>query len=64
MHIASANTGPDKDDLDRRHIVKIPFDKAALQVLTPGTGIESFPVMTGDGANIVYISATAQCRDY
>jgi dipeptidyl aminopeptidase/acylaminoacyl peptidase len=58
--IASANTGPDKDDVDRRHIVKVPFDKAAMEVLTPGTGIESFPVMTGDGANIVYISATAQ----
>ncbi|MHA4846239.1 S9 family peptidase [Flavitalea antarctica] len=58
--IASANTGPDKDDLDRRHIVKVPFDKAAMEVLTPGTGIESFPVMTGDGANIAYISATAQ----
>jgi dipeptidyl aminopeptidase/acylaminoacyl peptidase len=58
--VASANTGPDKDDLDRRHIVKISFDKAAMEVLTPGTGIESSPVMTGDGENIVFISATAQ----
>ncbi|RYY19069.1 MAG: S9 family peptidase [Chitinophagaceae bacterium] len=58
--IASANTGPDKDDLDRRHIVKVSVDKAALEVLTPGTGIESFPVITGDGTDIAYISATAQ----
>ena len=57
--LASANTGPNKDDLDRRHIVKIPVDRAAMEVLTPGEGIETFPVMTGDATNILYVSATA-----
>jgi dipeptidyl aminopeptidase/acylaminoacyl peptidase len=58
--VASANTGPDKNDLQRRHIIKVPIDKAAPQVMTPGLGIESFPVVTGDGKNIVFFSATAE----
>ena len=58
--VASANTGPDKNDLHRRHILKVPVDKAAPQVMTPGTGIESFPCITGDGKNIVLLSATPQ----
>jgi dipeptidyl aminopeptidase/acylaminoacyl peptidase len=58
--LASANTGPDKDDIDRRHLVKIPINKPAMEILTAGKGIEAFPVLTGDGADIVYISAGAQ----
>lgn len=58
--VASANTGPDKEDLDRRHIIRVPADKASMEVLTPGKGIESFPVITGDGSSIVMLSATAQ----
>ncbi|MBL7864150.1 MAG: S9 family peptidase [Cyclobacteriaceae bacterium] len=55
-----ANTGPDKLDLDRRHVVRVPVDKATMEVLTPGTGLEWTPVVTGDGATMAYISATAQ----
>ncbi len=55
-----ANTGPDKLDLDRRHMVRVPVDKAAMEVLTPGAGNEWTPVVTGDGSTMVYISATAQ----
>ncbi len=55
-----ANTGPDKLDLDRRHIIRVPVDKAAMEVLTPGAGLEWTPVVTGDGASMAYISATAQ----
>ncbi len=55
-----ANTGPDKLDLDRRHVVRVPVDKAAMEVLTPGAGNEWTPVVTGDGSTMVYISATAQ----
>jgi dipeptidyl aminopeptidase/acylaminoacyl peptidase len=58
--VASANTGPDKNDLQRRHIIKVPVDKAAPQVITPGQGIESFPIFSGDGKYIVFLSATAQ----
>lgn len=56
----SGNTGPDKLDIDRRHAIRVPVDKAAMEVLTPGTGLEWTPVVTGDGATIAMISATAQ----
>lgn len=55
-----ANAGPDKLDLDRRHVVRVPVDKAAMEVLTPGAGNEWTPVVTGDATSMVYISATAQ----
>lgn len=58
--VASANTGADTNDLHRRHVIKVPTDKAALEVLTPGDGIETFPVPTGDGKNIAMLSATPQ----
>ncbi|SEN92393.1 Dipeptidyl aminopeptidase/acylaminoacyl peptidase [bacterium A37T11] len=57
--VFSANTGPDKDDIDRRHIVSVPVDKAKLKVLTPGSGLETFPVFTGDGQRLALVSATA-----
>ena len=56
----AANAGNDTDDIDRRHIVKVPVDKAEPTVLTPGKGIEWTPFMTGDGQHIAFISATAQ----
>jgi dipeptidyl aminopeptidase/acylaminoacyl peptidase len=56
----SANTGPDALDLDRRHAVRVPVDKAAMEVLTPGVGLEWTPVITGDGSTLAFISATAQ----
>ncbi len=58
--MASANTGPDKMDIDRRHLIRVPIDKPAMEVLTPGAGIEWSPQTTGDGSHIVYLSATAQ----
>lgn len=56
----SANTGPDVLDIDRRHAAKVSVDKADMQILTPGAGIEWAPVMCGDGSAIAFISATAQ----
>ena len=57
--VASANTGPRPDDIDRRHVLRVPVDRAAAEVLTPGTGLEWAPVVAGDGS-IAYVSATAQ----
>jgi dipeptidyl aminopeptidase/acylaminoacyl peptidase len=56
----SANAGSGADDIDRRHVVRAPVDRAAPEVLTPGTGLEWTPVATGDGQSIVFLSATAQ----
>ena len=56
----SANTGPDANDLDRRHVLRVPVDKSAMEVMTPGRGLEWTPVVTGDGNTLVFLSATAQ----
>ena len=56
----AANAGSDSNDIDRRHIVIVPVDRAAPQVMTPGTGIEWTPAFTGDGNEIAFIGATAQ----
>ena len=58
--VFAANAGKDPDDIDRRHIVKAPVDRAAPQVLTPGEGLEWTPFITGDGRYVAFISATAQ----
>ena len=58
--IFCGNTGPDKLDIDRRHIIRVSVDKANMEVLTPGNGNEWTPVITGDGKHIAMISATAQ----
>jgi len=58
--VFAANAGSTPGDIDRRHIVRAPIDRAAPEVLTPGTGLEWTPVVTGDGASIAFIGATAQ----
>lgn len=56
----AANTGRTPDDLDRRHLMRVPVDRAAPELITPGTGLEWAPRLTGDGRTLAYISATAQ----
>lgn len=58
--VFAANTGNDASDIDRRHIVKVPVDRAKMELLTPGTGIEAYPVITGDNSTIAFLSSTAQ----
>ncbi len=41
-------------------MLKVPVDRADAAVLTPGSGIEWSPVVTGDGRSIVFFSATGQ----
>ncbi len=57
--VAAANAGDDPLDIDRRHIIKVPVDKQAMQVMTPGSGLEWTPTVTGDGTTLAYISASA-----
>lgn len=56
----AANTGDTQDDIDRRHVVRVPVDRAAPQVVTPGTGLEWSPVETGDGATLAFLGGDAQ----
>lgn len=56
----TANAGADPLDIDRRHVVKVSINRADMQSLTPGSGLEWSPVLTGDGATVAYIGATAQ----
>jgi dipeptidyl aminopeptidase/acylaminoacyl peptidase len=58
--VFAGNAGTDADDIDRRHIVKVPVDKAEPVVVTPGKGLEWTPFVTGDGKYIAYLSATPQ----
>lgn len=58
--VFAANTGKEKDDIDRKHLYKVSVDKADMQALTAGKGIECLPVITGDQANIAFLSATAE----
>ncbi len=55
--VFTANAGTDPLDLDRRHVVKVPVDRAAAEVMTPGAGLEWSPAVTGDGT-LAFISAT------
>jgi len=54
------NTGRDKLDVDRRHVIRVPVDRQNMEVMTPGEGLEWTPVITGGGKYLVYLSATAQ----
>jgi len=58
--VFAANAGDDPLDIDRRHVVKVPVDRARPEVMTPGAGNEWTPVVTGDGRTLAFIGATAQ----
>ncbi len=58
--VFSANTGPNKLDLERRHVAVVSVDRANMRVLTPGDGLEGTPVLPEGGAKVALISATAQ----
>jgi dipeptidyl aminopeptidase/acylaminoacyl peptidase len=58
--IVAGNAGDKSEDIDRRHLVKVPVDRAAPEILTPGDGLEWNPRFTGDGRSIAFFSATAQ----
>ena len=58
--LAAANTGPDRWDVDRRHILRVRLDGGPPEVLTPGVGIEWNPVLLPDGRTFAYLGATPQ----
>jgi dipeptidyl aminopeptidase/acylaminoacyl peptidase len=58
--VFSANTGSSPQDIDRRHLARVPVDKAAMEVLTSGEGIEAYPVVTGDGSTIASFTSSGK----
>ncbi|HMI04708.1 MAG TPA: prolyl oligopeptidase family serine peptidase [Pedobacter sp.] len=56
----SANTGKEKTDIDRRHIYKVSIAKAGMTALTFGTGMETYPVISGNSSTVLFLSGTAQ----
>lgn len=58
--VISGNAGETPDDIDRRHVVHVDLARGTPRVLTPGTGLEYAPVVTGDGAFVAYLGATAR----
>ncbi len=46
--VYNANTGSTPDDLERRHLFRVPVDRAAPEALTGGTSLEWSPVMASD----------------
>ena len=58
--VFAGNSGPDSNDIDRRHVVRVAVDRADARVMTQGVGNEWTPFVTGDGQSIAFIGATAQ----
>jgi len=58
--IYNANTGADRNDIDRRHLYKVPINAAAAAILTSGAGIEWSPAVTADGQTVAYLNSGAQ----
>src|SRR6266568_5197433 len=56
--VFAGNMGSDSLDIDRRHVVRVPVDRAAPEVMTPGSGLEWWPTITGDSATLLFISVT------
>jgi dipeptidyl aminopeptidase/acylaminoacyl peptidase len=58
--VFSANSGSDKDDIDRRHVFNVPVDAATPKQLTAGRGLEWNPVVSADSRMLAYFAADAQ----
>jgi dipeptidyl aminopeptidase/acylaminoacyl peptidase len=57
--IYDANTGRRADDDDRRHIFRVPVDRAASSALSSGDSIDSTPI-EASGSRVAYIAAGVQ----
>jgi dipeptidyl aminopeptidase/acylaminoacyl peptidase len=58
--IVAGNAGDKPEDIDRRHLIKVPVDRVQPEILTTGESLEWDPVFTGDGKSIAFVSATPQ----
>ena len=58
--VYNANAGTTRGDYDRRHLFRVPVDRAAPVALTSGEGLEWNPAISGDGRTVAFIGAGAQ----
>lgn len=58
--VFSVNTGPSKEDIDRRHIGMVSVNGGEMKLLTRGEGIEAIPSVLSDNKSVAYFSATAK----
>ncbi len=49
-----------KDDIDRRHLWKVPVTGGNPELLTPGSGIEWSPVVSTGGDKLYFVQSTAR----
>ncbi len=49
-----------KDDIDRRHLWKVPVTGGTPELLTPGTGIEWNPAVSSNGNKLFFVQSTAR----
>lgn len=56
--VFAGNAGDDPLDIDRRHVVRVPVDRPAPEVMTTGAQLGWSPVVTGNGSTIAFIGAT------
>lgn len=56
--IFSANTGPDRLDIDRRHVGMVSIDKPDMKILTRGNGLEAHLIFKSENS-IAFLSSTA-----
>lgn len=54
----SANTGPEKEDIDRRHIGRVNVNTSDFEILTRGDGVEAIPVPLASGQALGIVSST------
>jgi dipeptidyl aminopeptidase/acylaminoacyl peptidase len=55
--VYNANTGATPGDVDRRHLFKVPVDRATPEALTSGTGLAWSPVVTSSGGTVAFVAA-------
>jgi dipeptidyl aminopeptidase/acylaminoacyl peptidase len=53
----SANSGPDADDIDRRHVFRVAVDRPGPAALSSGTNLEWTPAALA-GGRVAYVSVT------
>lgn len=56
----AANTGSEKEDLDRKHIGIVDLQNQEMRMLTSGAGIEAYPMFLNNDKSIAYLSSTLQ----